>query len=490
MGIDVNGTHFSIISERISNRCRQSVQLQPFAFAVKLSLAFKLLSLSGAGDTVHAQELESPDSMESQALGLLHERCFSCHNEEDRKGGLILTSKAAIESANQEFDLLLPGQPQSSQLIAVLAHDADPHMPPKEQLTEPEIKLLSEWVQAGANWENTTPDTDTVVPEPPSRDRLSPTPQSMIPVLSMALSPKDDKLAFGQGNRLLISTNPKVKDEPLTRLTGHRDLVRSLAWNPLIKNRLASGGYRRIVYWDTSVEEPLVIQEDNLRGQVTALGFSPDGSLLYAGVSRPGISASIHCWTVPKFQNHHTWKAHDDTIFALEISPDGSFLATASGDRSIAFWETDTHVERSRIEAHSTQIMAISFSLDCRRLVTAGTDHQLRVWDWAKGDPLFQLGRHKQSLFAAQWSRDGGAIIAADETGAIFRYTQIENHSGAANARAAKETRVKNVLSPVQSIVTDRSGETIYAGTQSGTVHVMSQKGEILNKITADRGTQ
>ena len=303
----------------------------------------------------------------------------------------------------------------------------------------------------------------------------------------MALSPSEEELAFGRGNRLIVCQSPQKKDARLTRLTGHRDYVRSLAWNPLIENRLVSGGYRRIVYWDTEVEEPLIIQETGIEGQVTALSFSTDGRLLYAGVSRPGISGVIHCWTIPGFEDHVTWKGHQDSIFALDVSSDGSFLASASGDRSIAFWETDTFAQRSRIEAHSTQIMAISFSTDCRRLVTAGTDHQLRVWEWAKGDPLFQLGRHKQGLFATQWSGDGMAIVAADESGTVFRYTQIEEHSGAANARAAKEKKLKKVLGPVQSIATDHTGGIIYVGTQAGSVHILNEKGNTLNELTPSK---
>ncbi len=177
------------------------------------------------------------------------------------------------------------------------------------------------------------------------------------------------------------------------------------------------------------------------------------------------------------------WEAHADTIFSMDLSPDGNYLASASGDRNIAFWETDTWREHSRIEAHSTQIMALSFSPDSRRLVTAGTDQQLRVWDWANRDPLFNLGRHKRGLFTAHWLESGKSILASDEKGTVYRYTDIGEHSGAASARAAKESRITTVTDTIQSLAYHPVTETLFVGTQNGTVKVLNAKGKLLKEI-------
>jgi WD40 repeat protein len=442
---------------------------------------FLVLHLVAAPESVQAQELEDSATLSQRAIALLHQRCFSCHNEEDRKGDLVLSSRAAIDSANLEFDLLVGGQPDSSALVSVLAAGADPHMPPKEQLNELEIELLAEWIRKGGEWSESARPGLTQIPFAPKRSELRPVPAGVTPVLAIALSINEQQLANGLGSRVRVTTNPASKDSSSRLLTGHRDLVRSLAWNPTTPNRLVSGGYSRIVYWDTEASEPITILESDLSGQITALHFSIDGSTLFAGVSRPGIIGEILCWSVPSLDLRARWNAHQDTIFSIDVTPDGNYLASASGDRSIAFWETDTWQEKSRIEAHGTQIMAISFSPNNKRLVTAGTDNQLRVWEWAKGDPLFQLGRHKRGLFAASWTQDGDSIIAGDEKGTLFRYTDIQEHSGAASARAAKESKVKALKDSIQSLTTNSAGDLIFVGTQSGTVHVLDPKGKALN---------
>ena len=201
-------------------------------------------------------------------------------------------------------------------------------------------------------------------------------------------------------------------------------------------------------------------------------------------MSRAGISGELQCWSVPTFQLLTSRTCHSDSIFSIAASPDGSFLASAGGDRALVFWETDTWYEHSRIEAHDTQIMSVSFSPDCKRIVTAGTDHQLRVWEWAKGDPLFFLGRHKRGLFASHWAADGQSIVAADEKGTVYRYTEIQSHSGAAGARAAKEARVSTVSETVQSLAANAKADRLYLGTQSGTIRVVQSDGKTLSTIT------
>ena len=48
--------------------------------------------------------------------------------------------------------VVVPGKPDASLLVKLLAKDADPHMPPKGQLPPDEIATLRDWVAAGAPW--------------------------------------------------------------------------------------------------------------------------------------------------------------------------------------------------------------------------------------------------------------------------------------------------------------------------------------------------
>src|SRR5262245_467928 len=69
-----------------------------------------------------------------QAIQILKAECFACHNEEKKKGGLVLTSRQFLFKGNDDGVVVVPGKPDASRLAKALLPNADPHMPPKKQL--------------------------------------------------------------------------------------------------------------------------------------------------------------------------------------------------------------------------------------------------------------------------------------------------------------------------------------------------------------------
>lgn len=89
---------------------------------------------------------------EEKVRPLLYEHCLECHSEEKKiKGGLLLDSKAGWEKGGDSGQVIVPGHPQKSLLIAMIKHDPDVEsMPPKSKLSALEIATLEEWVKMGA----------------------------------------------------------------------------------------------------------------------------------------------------------------------------------------------------------------------------------------------------------------------------------------------------------------------------------------------------
>ena len=79
---------------------------------------------------------------------LLDQHCVKCHGPLKKKSGLELDTVEAVLKGNEDGAVVMPGKPDESPLIAVFAADADPHMPPKKQLTEHEIAKVRTWIAA------------------------------------------------------------------------------------------------------------------------------------------------------------------------------------------------------------------------------------------------------------------------------------------------------------------------------------------------------
>lgn len=86
---------------------------------------------------------------------ILQEKCRACHNENKRKGELVLTTRAGLLAGGENGPLWDSLAADGGQLLRRLhlPLDHDDHMPPagKPQLTADELALLQAWIQAGAD---------------------------------------------------------------------------------------------------------------------------------------------------------------------------------------------------------------------------------------------------------------------------------------------------------------------------------------------------
>src|SRR5258708_7791834 len=86
---------------------------------------------------------------ESKIRPVLVERCYECHSEKQKKGGLRLDSKAALLKGGDSGKVVVPGKAGESLLIKALRYE-EPKMPPKGQLPANVVADFAKWIDMGA----------------------------------------------------------------------------------------------------------------------------------------------------------------------------------------------------------------------------------------------------------------------------------------------------------------------------------------------------
>ena len=99
---------------------------------------------------------------------ILEARCVSCHNDDKKKGELMMHTVQALEAGGENGPIFVAGNAAESHMIQRihLPMEDEEHMPPdgKSQLTDEQIMLLTWWIDEGAPFDKTVAEL-TVVDE-------------------------------------------------------------------------------------------------------------------------------------------------------------------------------------------------------------------------------------------------------------------------------------------------------------------------------------
>jgi len=101
---------------------------------------------------------------------------------------------------------------------------------------------------------------------------------------------------------------------------------------------------------------------------------------------------------------------HANEIYALAFSPDGNFLATASGDQTVKIWDLGNGHEVLKYAGHTDAVRFVAFSPDGKSIASAG-GKELKIWDPATGKERVNLEGEGIYTTSLVYAPDGKYLI-------------------------------------------------------------------------------
>jgi WD40 repeat protein len=292
----------------------------------------------------------------------------------------------------------------------------------------------------------------------PAAAEPRPLPPGYHPVLALAVSPDQKRLAAARGDQVLLFDLTSPERPLAATLATPGEPVYSLAWSPDGK-WLAAGGHREVRVWDPASPTPRMHLTE-LTGRVTALAFTPDSTVLLAGDGDAASDGTARQWSVPDGKPLHTWTAHGDSVLSLKPL-DGNRLLSAGGDKVIKLWDRADGKLLGQFDGHASQVTALALSPDGTRLASAGADREARVWDLKTREKTEAIPAHPAGVSGLVWLDNEKLLTACDD--GVVRV-----------AAAGKERRFERSFGPVPGglscIVLTADGKTLFGGSNDGDV--------------------
>jgi len=300
--------------------------------------------------------------------------------------------------------------------------------------------------------------------------------REILPVRCAALEKNGDSLRVAIcSDELLIRIVSATDPRNITLLTGHSRGVRGCSWSPKMPLLASCGCDGDLRIWDMSGSEshcikvisnqiPALRPESELSsvpcwhpsGQILAIPFKTQEVGLIRAPSRAEDLRSSDAWTLVG-----TLGAANGTLTpelttpsgglaAMEFSPNGRYLATATEDLQVTIWAMDS---RKVVRSYTAEAMATSLSWHPHKDVLAWTDMQGQLvrWESVIGS---NLSNGFDDVNAPVSATKGQDVTLESDLDDLFEdgLTANDGEDEIVNATHHKRTRPSHVSFPEQAL--------------------------------------
>lgn len=211
------------------------------------------------------------------------------------------------------------------------------------------------------------------------------------------------------------------------------------------------------------------------------LGFGAVGTLVLGGIVLIGLSnqasapknslgggATVTNGVSPNPPLNHsnyrlfkTLLSHSDQVYAVGISPNGQWVASGSGDRSVIIWDRQTQKQKYTLKGHTDRIYDLGFSPNGQLLATGSSESTIKIWQVSSGKLLQTLTGHRDRIYTVLF-QDDDTLFSSSADGTVRRWELQLNPKPQNNPKSNPQNNPKNADKNKPTNRTINVGTSVY----------------------------
>ena len=207
-----------------------------------------------------------------------------------------------------------------------------------------------------------------------------------------------------------------------------------------------------------------LIDIDTRNHLMLAAAFTPDGEHLVVAIEN-----HLVLWNSRTGALIADWKAHEQSIRAVDISPDSTKIASAGYDSSLRLWDLQSRKQLAVYRPHDNKVQAVAFSPCGKFLASGSTDRTIYITRIADGAIEHKLTGHENTITHVSFDSSGDFLYSSSRDGILKSWDLRSLRSRPVIAVAYRNLRATTVMRDGRHIlVTAYSGETYQFDARDG----------------------
>ncbi|MBZ0307431.1 MAG: hypothetical protein K8I82_15290, partial [Anaerolineae bacterium] len=232
--------------------------------------------------------------------------------------------------------------------------------------------------------------------------------------IALSWNPGSDHLAVSEGYRVKIW---KTDGSLLRVFTGYKDFILPIVWSPDGSKiaTISTESYPNMLIWDVDTGDEVFSTQIPV---ALSLDWSHDGQLLAIG-----SLGKIEIWDSQTFEWVQTWELDDlGLVTWVAWGPDDTLLASVDGlnrqSYKVRIWERETGQVTTEYAKHNDVINMLVWQPDGLSIASASADKTIHIWDSDTGHTS-RIIQGKDRLYGVDWSPDGTQLAYGDLNGEL-----------------------------------------------------------------------
>ena len=338
---------------------------------------------------------EEKVTFQDHVLPVLEANCLNCHNPDESKGGLDLSTYSATLTGGSGGEIALSQDPLGSRLFTLMAHKEEPFMPPKKpKMADKDLAVIQQWIDGGM--------LETMSSKAKKNDR---------PTLNLNLTTTTGKPDGPPPMPEHLILQPEV-------LTDRPNAVPAIAHSPWAPIVAIAGQKQVLLYHSEDLDLLGVLPYPE--GFPQALSFSSNGSLLICGGGRGGKAGNVVAWDITTGERVIEVGKEFDIVLGADISPDHRTVVLGGPGKNIKLWDTVKGEQTNSIKKHPDWMLTADFSPDGVLFATGGRNADLYIWEGGTGYEFYTLKGHTEAVVDLAWRADSNVLVSSAEDGQLI----------------------------------------------------------------------